>query len=223
MQHPDFSGITLLLKPFSQFRANTPVQTRELSALGCFLLTLPAVQHFCLGFLCFPVKPVASFQKRPVEVIFSSLWKVFMKFSLQTEGSLSFHTSTTVPLSMVLFIYITPSSFHFSNFHQYFFFSHHQHTSLPPYFKLKQCNFVPCLYIGLHSISFPNFVCMCFLCSCSWNHALLPSPPCYRGALVTNESTYYHCFLNPLRTDIGLKWEQHPQELKDIFPCIIYG
>lgn len=161
------------------------------------------------------------FRKDLLKWSFQVYEEFFMKLSSQTEESLSFHLSTSVALSVVLLMC------------QFLLFSFSKPSSLlslfldntpsqPPYFKWKQWAFVPCPhYICLHSIYFLYFVCMCFLCSCFWNHGLLPSPPHYRGALVTSDTTYYHCFFNPVSIDIGLKWEQHPRNPK-IFCFVLF-
>lgn len=214
----------LLLKTFSQFRVNTPVQTEGSFQLWTAFSSLFLLFNVsALGFCAFLWSSVASFQKRPVEVILSSLWKALHKVvTTDWRKPVLSYINKCCPFSGFIYLHhILLFSFFKSSFNTSSI--PWQHTISPPYFKLKQCTFVPCPYTGLHSISFPCFVCMCFLCSCFWNHALLPSSPWSRGALVTNDSTYYRCFLNPLRTDTRLKWEQHPQELKDIFPCIIYG
>lgn len=156
----------LLLKIFSQFRVNTSVQTEGSFQLWAALSSLFLLFNIsALAFCAFLWSPVASFQNRPAEVIFSSLWKVL-------------HEAVTTDWRKPLLSYINKCC-PFSGFiclYHFLLFSFFQPSwilpflantpSQPPYFKLEQYTFVPCPYIGLHNISFSYFACSCF-----WNHA----------------------------------------------------
>lgn len=123
MQHPDFlrDHIVCYLK-YSHNSELTPL-CKQRGAFSSGLLSPHS--SCCSTFL--PWLSVLScealwhpFRIDLLKLSFQVYEKFFMKLSPQTEESLHFHTSTSVALSVVLFVYTTSSYFPFSNLHEYF-------------------------------------------------------------------------------------------------------
>lgn len=173
------SSHCLLLKISSQFRVNTPVKTEGSFQLwAAFSSLFLQFNIFALPFYAFLWSPVASFHNRPAEVIFSSLWKVLHEaVTIVWRKPFLPYINKCCPLSGFIYLY------HFLLFSFFKPSSIFPFLDNTPYFKLEQCTLVPYPYIGLHSNSFPYFVCLllflkpCFITFTS----MLQRCSCYQG------------------------------------------